>query len=184
MRTREGRAKVFGTLLSIGGAMVLTLYKGPQINVWATHVNLLKHHVHHVSPSHHALGSFLAVASCFSYATWLIIQVISLSQFLFFLFFFFKKKSTYIPKVTSYEISNSTLPLQCEQAKLGERYPLHYSSTALICASATAQATVYATCMEKSWSAWKLGWNIRLLTVAFAVLIPKQCFFLSLLFYF
>ncbi|RVW24791.1 WAT1-related protein [Vitis vinifera] len=85
IRTWAGKAKVGGTLLGIGGAMVLTFYKGPQINM----------------------------------------------------------------------------------AKMGERYPYQYSSTALMCAAATVQAIVYATCMEGNWSTWKLGWNIRLLTVAY-----------------
>ncbi|RVW24789.1 WAT1-related protein [Vitis vinifera] len=131
IRTWAGRAKVIGTVLGIGGAMVLTFYKGPQINIWSTKVNLLKHKDQHVAASHgeldnHVLGSILAVASCFSYAIWLIIQ-----------------------------------------AKMGERYPFDYSCTALMCASATVQAIVYAMCKEKNWSAWKLGWNIRLLTVAY-----------------
>ena len=81
IRTWAGRAKVIGTVLGIGGAMVLTFYKGPQINIWSTKVNLLKHKDQHVAASHgeldnHVLGSILAVASCFSYAIWLIIQVI------------------------------------------------------------------------------------------------------------
>ncbi|RVW85746.1 WAT1-related protein [Vitis vinifera] len=131
IRTWAGKAKVGGTLLGIGGAMVLTFYKGPQINKRSTKVHLFKHKDQHVAASHrmmdnHVLGSLLAVASCFSYAIWLIIQ-----------------------------------------AKMGERYPCQYSSTALMCASATVQAIVYATCMERNWSTWKLGWNIRLLTVAY-----------------
>ncbi|XP_034683724.1 WAT1-related protein At1g68170-like isoform X1 [Vitis riparia] len=131
IRTWAGKAKVTGTLLGIGGAMVLTFYRGPQINIWSTKVHLLKHKDQHVAASHRGmdnrvLGSLLAVASCFSYATWYIIQ-----------------------------------------AKMGERYPFDYSSTALMCASASVQTVVYAMCKETNWSAWKLGWNIRLLTVAY-----------------
>ncbi|KAJ9703976.1 hypothetical protein PVL29_005314 [Vitis rotundifolia] len=137
IRTWAGKAKVTGTLLGIGGAMVLTFYKGPQINIWSTKVHLLKHKDQHVAASHrgmdnHVLGSLLAVASCFSYATWLIIQ-----------------------------------------AKMGERYPCDYSSTALMCATASVQTVVYAICKERNWSAWKLGWNIRLLTVAYTVMCIK-----------
>ncbi|KAL6345913.1 hypothetical protein AAG906_025193 [Vitis piasezkii] len=109
IRTWAGKAKVTGTLLGIGGAMVLTFYRGPQINIWSTKVHLIT-----PGMDNRVLGSLLAVASCFSYATWYIIQ-----------------------------------------AKMGERYPFDYSSTALMCASAS------------NWSAWKLGWNIRLLTVAY-----------------
>ncbi|KAJ9701315.1 hypothetical protein PVL29_006593 [Vitis rotundifolia] len=42
IRTRAGKAKVTGTLLGIGGAMVLTFYKGPQINIWSTKLFLLR----------------------------------------------------------------------------------------------------------------------------------------------
>ncbi|MED6165188.1 hypothetical protein PIB30_097225 [Stylosanthes scabra] len=70
-----GKAKVFGTLIGIGGAMVLTFLKGMQINIWTFHVNLLKNNP---SSSHHhsndLLGVVCAIASCFSYASWLIIQ--------------------------------------------------------------------------------------------------------------
>lgn len=71
-----------GTLMGIGGAMLLTFYKGAEINIWSTHANLL----HHSQPdrnghlatdsSNRLLGCILAVGSCMSYAFWLIIQVI------------------------------------------------------------------------------------------------------------
>ncbi|XP_015943432.1 WAT1-related protein At1g68170 [Arachis duranensis] len=72
-----GKAKVFGTLIGIGGAMVLTFVKGVQINIWPFHVNLLKNpsHDHNThSSSNDLLGVVCAIASCFSYASWLIIQ--------------------------------------------------------------------------------------------------------------
>lgn len=52
---------------------------------------------------------------------------------------------------------------------MGEKYPCYYSSTALTCIMAAIQSTVFALSLEKDWSQWKLGWNVRLLTVAFAV---------------
>ncbi|XP_030515992.2 WAT1-related protein At1g68170-like [Rhodamnia argentea] len=78
LTTVAGKAKVAGTLMGIGGAMLLTFYKGVEVNLWSTHVNLL----HHVAPTQQGregssnllLGSLLAVASCFCYALWLIIQ--------------------------------------------------------------------------------------------------------------
>ncbi|XP_012073992.1 WAT1-related protein At1g68170 [Jatropha curcas] len=138
IRTLAGKAKVVGTLMGIGGAMLLTFYKGVEINIWKTQIDLLKDYksngdgVVHLASSHskHALGCLLAVASSFSYAFWLIIQ-----------------------------------------AKMSERYPSPYSSTALMSLMASIQASVYAFCMEKDWSQWKLGWNIRLLTAAYAGIV-------------
>ena len=50
-----------------------------------------------------------------------------------------------------------------------EKYPCHYSCTALISMMGAIQTVVYALCSEKDRTQWKLGWNIRLLTVAFSV---------------
>ncbi|MED6119547.1 hypothetical protein PIB30_012738 [Stylosanthes scabra] len=70
-----GKAKVFGTLIGIGGAMVMTFVKGLQINM-PLHVNLLKNN-NPSSQHHHSndlLGVVCALVSCFSYAFWIIIQ--------------------------------------------------------------------------------------------------------------
>ncbi|PIA47736.1 hypothetical protein AQUCO_01400382v1 [Aquilegia coerulea] len=74
MKTLGGKAKVLGTLVGIGGAMLLTVYKGRQINLWSTHmINAHDDHIRHVAKSH-ILGSLLALCSCFSFALWLIVQ--------------------------------------------------------------------------------------------------------------
>ncbi|KAK0588742.1 hypothetical protein LWI29_004905 [Acer saccharum] len=134
IQTVAGKVKVIGTLMGIGGAMLLTFYKGVEINISSTHIDLLHHdhpHSGHMASSHastkHLLGLLLALGSCFSYAFWLIVQT-----------------------------------------KMSERYPCQYSSTALMCLMGSIQATIYALCMEKDRDQWKLGWNIRLLTVAFS----------------
>ncbi|KAL3814449.1 hypothetical protein ACJIZ3_015717 [Penstemon smallii] len=129
--TTAGKAKVVGTLMCIGGAMLLTFYKGCEINIWSTHFDLLhknQHtagHVHH-KPIYNFLGPLLAFFSCFSAAFSLILQT-----------------------------------------KLSEIYPCHYSSTALISIMGSLQAIVYALCTEKDLNQWKLGWDLRLLIVAY-----------------
>jgi hypothetical protein len=75
--TRVGKAKVSGTLIGIGGAMVLTFYNGAEIEIWPSHVNLLHHPQNQTQPKrsgNHVLGCLLAVGSS-SFALWLIIQV-------------------------------------------------------------------------------------------------------------
>lgn len=52
---------------------------------------------------------------------------------------------------------------------MSEKYPTHYSSTALMSFWASLLSIVFALCFEREFSQWKLGWNIRLLTVAYAV---------------
>ncbi|CAI9765351.1 unnamed protein product [Fraxinus pennsylvanica] len=82
LNTKAGKAKVVGTFMGIGGAMLLTFYKGRGINIWSIHLDLLKnneHQVGHVTASHKTLinqilGPLLALASCVSFAFSLIVQ--------------------------------------------------------------------------------------------------------------
>ncbi|RXH92393.1 hypothetical protein DVH24_033289 [Malus domestica] len=80
--THTGRAKVVGTLFCIGGTMLFTFYKGKHIGIWSTHVNLLRNYSHensrvaslHRHTRTQSLGSFLALCSSTSFASWLIFQ--------------------------------------------------------------------------------------------------------------
>ncbi|CAK8530248.1 unnamed protein product [Lathyrus sativus] len=135
LRAAAGKAKVLGTLAGIGGAMMLIFLKGVEINIWPFHINLMHPHQHqnsHVDFGSKWLGVLCAVASCFSFALWLIIQ-----------------------------------------AKMSKEYPSHYSSTALMSTMGAIQATGFALCFEKDWSQWKLGWNIRLVAVAYSGIVAS-----------
>ncbi|MQM16113.1 hypothetical protein Taro_049066 [Colocasia esculenta] len=80
MRTMSGQAKVGGTVLGLGGAMLLTFYRGPDINIWTSKIDLLQGHdkvpgmAANKEPGNRVVGSLMAVASCFCYSIWLIIQ--------------------------------------------------------------------------------------------------------------
>ena len=78
------------------------------------------------------------------------------------------------PKFCSFRFSASyfiwvTELINRRQAKMCEIYPSYYSGIALMSIMGTIQAVVVALCMERDWSRWKLGWNIRLLTVFYSV---------------
>ncbi|XP_073026928.1 WAT1-related protein At1g68170-like isoform X2 [Primulina eburnea] len=138
LKTMAGKAKVMGTFLSIGGAMLLTFFKGLEVKIWSIHVHFLQKNKHadgHIVVANqksinNVIGLLLALACCFSYSFSLIIQ-----------------------------------------AKVSEKYPCHYSSTALISVMGSIQAVVYALCTERDWSQWKLGWDLKLLTVAYMGII-------------
>lgn len=58
---------------------------------------------------------------------------------------------------------------------MGENYPFTYSASALFCITASIEATIYTIITDSNWSDWKLGWNLRLLSVVYTVntvLIP------------
>ncbi|XP_076947482.1 WAT1-related protein At1g25270-like [Bidens hawaiensis] len=76
-----GKAKVIGTLVGVGGAMILTFYKGQQLNIKSSHFNLL-HDGQRINgrmttthkTSNHIVGSILALAYSLSIALYYILQ--------------------------------------------------------------------------------------------------------------
>ncbi|GLT64936.1 hypothetical protein SLA2020_373970 [Shorea laevis] len=141
LNTMSGKAKVLGTLIGLGGAMLFTFYNGIQLNILSTHLDLLHHYGQataglaassHVASPNHVLGALAALGSCITFALWLIVQT-----------------------------------------KMSEKYPCHYTSTALMCVMGAIQSLTYALCTEKDWSQWRLGWNVRLLTVAYAGILAS-----------
>ncbi|KAL2469054.1 WAT1-related protein [Forsythia ovata] len=78
MRTKGGQAKVLGTLICVGGALVLSFYHGPVVNIGQSSVHWkyaeeigTKNSINHVNL---ILGPFLLLVSAVSWAIWLIIQ--------------------------------------------------------------------------------------------------------------
>ena len=65
------------------------------------------------------------------------------------------------------------------QAKMSKEYPCHYSSTALMSTAGAIQATTFGFCFDRDLIQWKLGWNIRLLAVAYSVYI-LICFYIHI----
>ncbi|KAF8676711.1 hypothetical protein HU200_046826 [Digitaria exilis] len=72
--TWAGRMKMAGTAVCVGGTMVASLYKGPLLHPWPTH--LLHHHAAAAVPAHRnmALGTVYLCGSCVAYALWFIVQ--------------------------------------------------------------------------------------------------------------
>ncbi|XP_051145267.1 WAT1-related protein At1g25270-like [Andrographis paniculata] len=139
LKTWAGKAKIMGTCLCIGGAMVLTFYKGFEVKVWSTNFDLLNKSQHPGGPpqkppngKNNIIGFFLAMGCCFS----------------------------------------SSFALIC-QSKMGKVYPYHYSSTAIISLMGAVQASVYGVCVERDWSQWRIGWNVKLLAAAYMGIVAS-----------
>ncbi|KAJ6713816.1 WAT1-RELATED PROTEIN [Salix viminalis] len=89
MRTASGRAKLFGIVIGLCGGMLFTFYRGPRINTWSTHMDLLhleklRDNREVVQPrkvSIRFLAVLYALGHCMCNSLWLIIQVITLRQF-------------------------------------------------------------------------------------------------------
>ncbi|XP_054782589.1 WAT1-related protein At1g25270-like [Prosopis cineraria] len=70
----SGKAKVGGTVMGIGGAMMLTFYKSNEIHLRSTHFNIIKHVAPQKGSTTQVWGIALAFGTCLSYSLWLIIQ--------------------------------------------------------------------------------------------------------------
>lgn len=91
-----GMAKLAGTAVGLGGAMVFVFYKGITIKIWSVHVNLIDTKNKTTSsssphPTNYALGAVLAFLGCTCNSLWLIIQVnLSVDDSVAFLHFLFQ----------------------------------------------------------------------------------------------
>ncbi|KAK7363205.1 hypothetical protein VNO77_05337 [Canavalia gladiata] len=140
LRALGGRAKVIGTIVGLGGAMLMIFFKGVEIHIWSSKINLMSPHHNqngHVA-SHHTdfrsklFGVPCAIASSCCFSLWFIVQ-----------------------------------------AKMNAEYPNPHSSAALMNTMGAIQATVFALCVDRDWNQWKLGYDIRLLTVAYAGIVAS-----------
>ncbi|KAK4850596.1 hypothetical protein QYF36_008150 [Acer negundo] len=86
VKTLPGIAKVAGTATCIGGAMLFTFYKGFEINIWHSKIDLLHHndHDHNIpdhqkanssgmSGYHEVAGLGISLTACLCYALWIIL---------------------------------------------------------------------------------------------------------------
>ncbi|CAN6228074.1 unnamed protein product [Urochloa humidicola] len=142
----SGRAKLAGTLVGLGGAMVVTFYRGPELAFTHRLARVAARGLHRHDGNNHGLttttatpsaaarvvGSFLAIASCFSYAAWLAIQ-----------------------------------------SRVGESFPCHYSIAALVCLAGGVQSALLALCFRRDAAHWRLGRGVRLYASAYAGLVAS-----------
>ncbi|GFP80377.1 wat1-related protein at1g09380 [Phtheirospermum japonicum] len=79
LKSKAGQAKIVGTILCVGGAILLSFYHGPIVNIgessihwkYAEKTGTKNGSINHVNL---ILGPFLLIVSAISWAAWLIIQ--------------------------------------------------------------------------------------------------------------
>lgn len=82
IKTKPGQAKVFGTIICVGGAMVLSFYHGKTFGIpnssihWKYAEKMSEENSG--NKSNLILGSIAIIASSISWAAWVIIQVSTL----------------------------------------------------------------------------------------------------------
>ncbi|KAL0825179.1 hypothetical protein Bca101_048856 [Brassica carinata] len=146
--TREGKAKVFGTLFGVGGALIFIFYRGKDIHMWSTHIDLMNksHDFSRDATSHHIsiLGALFVFGGNLSYAFWLLLQ----ARFL-------------ISPPYRYACG----------VKVSKLFGGAYWNATLMNLTGSVVAVIIALCWNCDLKEWKLGWNIRLFTIAYASIV-------------
>lgn len=79
----QGIAKVIGTLVTFGGALVMTLYKGPLINLLSS--SKTSHHQNGThspqSPRHWISGTLFLLLGCLAWSSFFILQSVTLKRY-------------------------------------------------------------------------------------------------------
>ncbi|TKV94460.1 hypothetical protein SEVIR_9G296600v4 [Setaria viridis] len=82
MKSLVGNIKVMGTIVCVGGTLVISLYKGKVLHLWPT--NIIGYHTKHSGAAfghHHMRGTILLIVSCLSLAVWYTVQAQMLKVF-------------------------------------------------------------------------------------------------------
>lgn len=85
IRKLPSQAKIIGTIITVSGAMVMTIYRGPVVNIFGVHV--VDHHGHAAnataatSGAHWVLGTILVLGSCLGWAGFFILQSFTLKEY-------------------------------------------------------------------------------------------------------
>nr|XP_043634923.1 WAT1-related protein At2g39510-like [Erigeron canadensis] len=79
----HSQAKIVGTLVTVGGAMVMTLVNGPPIPLPWTNVSSVHHPLttSTVSQDQHVKGAVMITAGCFCWASFYILQAVTLKEY-------------------------------------------------------------------------------------------------------
>lgn len=154
-RSSNSQAKIIGTIISISGAFIVTLYKGLPLLMTPLHSN--SSHKLLVQMSNWVIGGLLLAADAMLGSTWLILQV----------------KSPKSPKIlrnhqkmrTSYNASFSTF-----QAWMLKKYPAELILVFFYCFFVAIQSAVVSLVVERDLSSWSLQPNMRLIAVLYSVI--------------
>ena len=137
MRKVRRQAKVIGTVVTVAGAMIMTLYKGQVINFfWSQHMHHPRNYVPAVATGSEekdwVKGSILLIIATLAWASFFILQAVTL-----------------------------------------RRYSAQLSLAALVCFLGTLQSIAVTFVMEHKPSAWTIGWDMNLLTAAYAGIVSS-----------
>lgn len=157
IKKRAGLAKVFGTILCVSGALLLSFYHGKTIGLGQSSIHWrYAEKMEGTSSSGKGnmfLGPLVVILSTLVWAAWFIIQVSINVLF-----------SLYI-----LELRESLSFVSSFQKDISKTFSAPYTSTGLMCFMASFQCIIIAVCVDHTASAWSLHNAMRLSSALYAV---------------
>ncbi|KAL4202223.1 hypothetical protein AMTRI_Chr02g220020 [Amborella trichopoda] len=102
LKTLAAHAKIWGTVMCVGGAMLMTFYKGVIVPLKSSGIHLKysdSKSDNSIDAQEMILGSFFVVLSCLAWAIWFLIQA--------------KMSKTFVAPYTTTAITSSMASIQC-----------------------------------------------------------------------
>jgi len=76
LKSIRSQAKVVGTITTVAGAMLMTLVKGPLLELFWTKGRDTRNVIHNGVDLHHSLkGAIMITVGCFSWSCFMVLQV-------------------------------------------------------------------------------------------------------------
>ncbi|XP_004516629.1 WAT1-related protein At1g43650 [Cicer arietinum] len=143
IKYKHGLAKILGSVLSLSGAIVFALVKGPELDFIKWYPKNENHIINSFTKVHskgdNIKGSLMMLSANTGWSLWLILQGFIVKQ-----------------------------------------YPAKFRLTIIQCFFSFIQSGILAIAMERNPSAWKLGWDFHLLSVAYCgVIVTGICYWLQ-----
>ncbi|MBA0672368.1 hypothetical protein Goklo_007337 [Gossypium klotzschianum] len=131
VKKMRSMAKIIGTAITVMGAMVMTLYKGPIIDFVKSGGAIHHGTTTESADKHRVAGTIMLLGSVFCGSSFFILQSFTL-----------------------------------------KKYPAELSLTAWTCFIGTLEGAGVSLVMVRDLSAWKIGWDSRLLAATYSVSVP------------
>lgn len=152
------RAKCIGTIVSIIGALIVTIYKGPQIAFASSTFKILDENLRS-QISNWVIGGFLLAISAVSIALFYVVQVNLTKAFK-------TPVKEFLPC-----LKNLTLFYLHFQTSVIRDYPAELMLTFICHIFVTMQSSIVSLIAERDPSAWRLKPDVELIAVGYSVSI-------------
>lgn len=156
LKSRSSQAKILGTVVSLSGAFVVTLYKGPRISLTNQTQTLLLNST--PSNSNWVIGGLLLTAEYILVPVWYIVQV-NCTQKLF---------SRIFHQLSGNASFNSEIVIFL-QAQIMKEYPNELTVIFFYNVCVSIVAAVAGLITEKNPNAWRLRPNMALVSIVCSV---------------